>query len=207
MLGTENATLLNPIHLLGKNRAHLFRIELKDETTQKNDPKLLKPKMTYLGDRAFSNVAKQYNFDAGTGFYITDEKTLAMYAITHYRVGNMIKMAEFYPILRSKEIKHIDESIIELYEHRDFKGKCLRIYGQKFSTIRDYDKIKVEGKPFRNKVSSVKFIIPKGNTYRLYDDVNLRLKVKDLEGTGKLEAIPDLKKEGIGDKISSSEFV
>lgn len=96
---------------------------------------------------------------------------------------------------------------IELYDDAEFRDRRLTIRGTRDGKKADYGKERVEGKPFKKKVSSVRWQIPEGRTYRLYAEVNFEGPTLDLQGDGRLNEITDLRDEDFGDKVASSQYV
>lgn len=127
----------------------------------------------------------------------------------------MIKLSEFRaePDPESVVI-NIENAWINLYEDREFGGRFLSILGRKESTFPDYGKLFVQGSGFDNKVSSVKYQIPQGLSYRLYHDKSfagdrLGEDYIKLEGTGRIQEIADLNTAfpKLENQISSSQYV
>ncbi len=118
--------------------------------------------------------------------------------------NDMVSSSKF----AKKNITRIQEAWIELYDDRNFKDRRLTILGGSSSTsIKNYKKIRVEGKGgFGDKVSSVRWQIPRGYTYRLYEHDSYRGKTINLVGTGTIKEIPNLRSKGFNDKVSSSRY-
>jgi len=104
-------------------------------------------------------------------------------------------------------ITRLDQAWVELFDDRNFKDRRLIVKGSSGS-IRNYKKITVEGKRgFGDKASSVRFMIPHGYVYRLYEDDSYRGKTLELVGTGTVLEISDFNSLHFNDKVSSSKFV
>ncbi len=190
---------------LAMNVLQLYEVHL-DISLEESTSKLKGATIEYVGSKNFTRTAKQYNFDAGASAYIDSKSNLLLYSVAHWLNKSKLGLAEFVQISESHAITHIDNSIIELYEHEDFKGRCLRIYGKTHSKIKNYQKVRVQGKSFGDKVSSLRYIIPTGEKYLFFKDKNFDKKVLTLEGTGKWEQINDLSTHSANDCISSSKY-
>ncbi len=222
MIGTENSYALSPIPpWIGKNRARLYRFRFAGQDIKSAGFKLIIPTMSILRDtdaKIFGPGSKRYNFNAGAGVYFTPDGRLAVYA-THHRTSNGdkgLQCTEFYPDYPGKVITKIEDAVIELYDDKDFKDRSLKIRGTHNATIEHYNKILVEGESFNDKVSSVRFQLPKDVIYELWEHDGFKGKKALLKGTGKMEAIRDLDKAknnafckipaNFSDKTSSSRF-
>lgn len=211
LLATQNTNKLAP-KFNGINEALLFEIVLK--------PKL---SLRFIMKRRFANGGDYYNFAAATGAYVNEQKELALYSGHHWRKSGSIRFAEFFQQRPNNidKIKTLKEARIELYEDKNFKKRRIVIYGKKLAALKKYDWLFVHGIYFDDKISSIKYVLPEGIRYRLYDDSNYNNGNKKknyltLVGTGKLEKVKDLKSRPISglkfnrnfdDKISSSRFV
>jgi len=108
-----------------------------------------------------------------------------------------------------KTITRISEAGVELYDDRDFKDRRLTIRGGSAAATRlqNYKKLRVEGKRgFGDKVSSARWQIPKGYTYRLYEDHKYRGKSIALVGNGAINEIANFRNRNFNDKVSSSKY-
>lgn len=226
MIGTDNSWALSPIpSWKGKNRARLYKINFNRSHAKPSAFSSFTPSMEVIrgtDDTIFKSGGNRYNFNGAAGIYITPEKTLALYASHHrtYDDGNVIPCTEFYPGFLKTNITTLKDSLIELYEDKNFKGRCLRIRGyHQNSAITDYKMLFVEDKHFDDKVSSIRFQLPKDKKYFLYQDKNFRGESIELIGTGKLVELDNIhsrsvkKKRGVylipkkmGDKVSSSKW-
>lgn len=211
LLATQNTNKLAP-KINGTNEALLFEIILKP-----------KPSIKFLVKRRFANGGAYYNFAAAAGVYVNQNKELALYSGYHWRKSDSIRFAEFYQQIENDKEKIVDlnDARIELYEDKNFKKRRIVIYGKRFSTLRKYDGVYVHGNYFDDKVSSIKYLLPEGIKYRLYDDGNYNdgnenKNYLTLIGTGYVQKIKNLKlrplsglhfKRNFDDKISSSRFV
>lgn len=119
-------------------------------------------------------------------------------------------------------IQDMQEGWIELFEHPRYKGRRLRMCGASAPEIDgrscdltsfehdDYARVSVEGNVgFAEKVSAVRFQLPSGSTYRLYDNTDFRKNNKtiDLIGNGEIQEIRDFNEMQFDNKVLSSKFV
>lgn len=163
------------------------------------------------------------NFDAGFGIYIADKKHIAMYSIYHWRSHKHLKWAEYYGREKSNSSKSdkMADAFVELYSDINYSGSSLILYANEIQSIDNFDDIKVQKDGFENKVQSIRYRLPSGTDYRLYEHKGQRKRQNDnwitLVGDGKVHYIDDLDdvhKHGktfrypkkLGGKISSSEL-
>lgn len=222
MIGAENSYGWAPIPpWIGKNRARLYELSFCGQDVRSSSFKLIIPSLRILRDtdaKTFGPGSGRYNFNAGAGVYITPDQQLAVYACHHRKSadGQYLQCTEFYPNTNQSKITTTREGIIELYDDTDFNDRCLKIHGTFQSTLRDYSSIIVEHDQFNDKVSSIRFQLPKDVRYVLYEHRDHLGKSMEIKGTGKMEHIPDLDVVQdndhckipipFGDKISSSKF-
>ncbi|MBF9018652.1 MULTISPECIES: hypothetical protein [unclassified Oceanispirochaeta] len=104
-------------------------------------------------------------------------------------------------------IDDISESWIDLFEHDTFEGRRLSITAGSGGILGNYDNISVEGSSgFNDKVSSVRYQLPEGVVYKLYQHSNYEGSYITLTGNGEVEEISNLRDLSFSDKTSSSKF-
>ena len=104
-------------------------------------------------------------------------------------------------------IDDLSDSWIDLFEHDSFEGRKLSITAGCDGSIDNFNSITVEGESgFNDEVSSVRYQLPEGVVYRLYQHSGFKGEFLILSGTGQIEEISNLKDFGFGDKTSSSGF-
>ena len=212
LIGTENGSKAAP-NENGPNYADLWRVDMPSSVVA-GGPKGKAPELNHVATAEFRGMRDYCNFGAGAGLHIDADGSLHLYSCYHWRAENTIRMSEFASH-RPGVIHKLENAWVELYEHDEFRGKRLNLYGERNATIPDYSKIFVAGGDFDDTISSVRFQIPQGHSYRLYRDANHKEQKKwkkafiDLEGTGAIVAVADLKDKPyrFGDRISSSRFV
>ena len=225
MIGTENSWALSPIPKnFGKNRARLYGIKYDVNHTSSKNFKSFSPSLEVIrgtSDKIFNKGRNRYNFNGGAGIYLTPTKSLALYATHHrtYAQGKIISCTEFYPSFEKRDISQERDCLIELYENDNFTGKCLKIRGYNNTTFSNYEQLSVEADHFNDTVNSIKFQIPAGRVYSLFEHKDFQGAEIKLFGTGKLVPINKInyrsKKEksgvyqipsNMGGEISSSRY-
>ena len=134
------------------------------------------------------------NFGAAAGVYVNSQDTMAIYSAHHWRSGGTIRIGEYWPVLEPdhKKVAFKRDMIIELYEHKYYNGKVLRIFDEKFSKLRDLNNIQVEGKSFNERISSIRMILPDGFKFCMYSEKGHTGDVKVLPGNGFFQEWPEL---------------
>ncbi len=214
MIGTENGADAAPV-FGGPDIADLYRIELP-EGFLNGDDSVDAPKLTRVAARQFRCKNQYGNLDAAGGIYVDSNGRLNLYAGYHWRVDHMIRLTEFSsePDRNAPKIEKIADARIDLFEHERFRGRRLSVIGKTGARLPDYGKLFVEGSGFDDRVSSVRYQIPRGHKYRLYKDKAFAGRKSgtdyiDLVGSGAVEEIANLKHKphSFGDKISSSQYI
>ncbi len=197
--------------LSGSNRAQLFQIDIA--TLQTNPPSLGPAAITKLAEREF-HCGEYCNFATAGGIHMS-ESGLTLLSAYHWRIGGKIRLAEFrteFPP-EGDQIGAMEQAWVELFEHTEYRGRRLTVYGERTPALADYETTRVQGEAFGDAVSSARHQIPAGHTYRLYRDKNFETDGNaatyiDLRGTGRVEEIPDLSKpHNFNDRVSSSRFI
>ena len=120
-----------------------------------------------------------------------------------YDFGDYVSSSRYCKIV----ISDIADSWIELYEDDTFRGLRLLIESGNGGSISNYKYITVEDDyGFNDEVSSIRYQLPNGVTYTVYEDSNYSGDYITLVGTGAIEEISDLGDVSFGDEISSSRF-
>lgn len=221
LLATQNTNKLTP-KFRGTNEGLLFEIYLSAKN-RKPTARNFNPKVKFLLKRRFADGGRYFNFAASVGVHVGKHNVLAKYSGSHWRDDGAIRFAEFYPPckLRKDKIENISDARIKLYEDKNFKKRSLIIYGTRFAKLKKYDDVFVHGSYFDDKVSSIRYLLPEGVNYRLYDDDNFNKSNKaknylTLKGTGFVEEIKNLNIKTVSglkhqrvfnDKSSSSRFI
>ena len=195
----------------GRNCAELFHIDIP--SLQGDSPSLGPVVITKLAERTFA-CGEYCDFAAAGGIHIS-ETGLTLLSAYHWRIRRKIHLAEFrteFP-LKGERIDRMEQAWVELFEHSEYRGRRLTIHGDHNHAIGDYKKIFVRGDAFGDVVSSVRFQIPEGQTYRLYRDKNFETDDDptthlDLRGTSTVEELSDLHAlDNFGDQVSSSRYI
>ncbi len=209
MVGTESA-LLAPFE--NADRADLFSV-VPDAATLGPAPSLKKPTITMLSTRRFHTGEDYHNLAAGGGIHIDRaDSRLFVYGAFHWRISKQIRFGELAEDLAANApgITQLSDGWVDLFDEVGFKGRRLSIYGAFDSEITNYGKIRVRDKSFGDRVSSVRFQLPVGETYRLFTREGFRSETNtapfDLAGTGDVVQHADLD-AWEDDEVESSKFV
>lgn len=218
LVGLHNDSPYAPI-VAGRDLADLFELIFPRDVLYAPDPQLTElPKIKKRGrSRRFRCEHRQCNLDAAAGIYIDRSGGLSLYAAYHWRSNGIIRFNEFRtPPENRPLITQRKDSWIDLFERGGFQGRCLSLVGTRDAALLDYSRIRVQGSAFDDAVSSIRFQIPLGHTYELYELSRYNRdqpdgKVLRLEGNGTIQEIPSLRNwdnpKGFNDKASSSRFV
>ena len=120
-----------------------------------------------------------------------------------------MRFIEFREELRghTPEITSTNDAWIDLYENDGYKGRRLSIIGRRPASIPHFGNISVQGSGFEDKISSVRFQLPRGVDYALYRHRRYEGEALVLHGTGFVEEIKNLHRDyGFGDKVSSARY-
>ncbi len=206
LVGMHNTSNKTPI-LCGDDFADLYKVSFPDCVYEQN-PILEKPIISKVTNKKFRCENYQSNLDAAAGVFIDPSGIINVYSAFHWSQSGLIKFNEYWsvPDRNDKTISKISNAWVDLYEHNNFNGRSLSLFGRKDAKIQNYSNILVEGSSFNDKVSSARFLIPDGYKYRLFNDKNFHGRYLDLTGTGKVEEVGDFKNINFGDKVSSSQY-
>jgi hypothetical protein len=207
LIGLHNTSTEAPTRP-GRDYADLYSVDF-GQGFYAEDPVLDAPVITKVGKRQFYCNDQQCNMDGAAGIYIDSRGELHVYTAWHWRSANLLRFNEY----RSTQDRHtppiteVRHAWVDLFEHRKYAGRRLSIIGWKGHAIRHFGEISVQGSAFENRVSSVRFQIPPGYYYALYDGRHYTGDILYLCGTGHVEHISDLGRSyGFGDKVSSARY-
>ena len=170
------------------------------------------------GEARITKVAKRHltcdyrgvnncNFDAAGGIYVDPQGRLLLYGSEHDNDGpqGTTKFEEFRPSPHTASCPRIRDAWVELFDNHDFDGRSLMIDFVD-RDLEDYTNFDVaEG--FEDTASSVRWCIPPGGSYRLWQDKNpCSGNTLDLPGSGLPQQIADLTSRNFGDETSCSEW-
>ena len=208
LIGTENTSASAPIGK-GNNVADLFELVIPKATLDDGNAA---PSLFAVGSPIRFFAPREYcNFDSAGGVYLSNgpaDPRFYLYAAYHWRVNRTWRFAEFSaPPSPTVQVTRLEDGWIELHEHEEFRGRRLTIHGDCDSLLEDYSKITVQDGDFDRTVSSVKWQLPQGAVYRLFQKKKFGGRTLDLEGTGAVESIPDLAGRQFGDMVASSCYV
>ncbi|MCH9032722.1 MAG: hypothetical protein IIB00_10765 [candidate division Zixibacteria bacterium] len=152
---------------------------------------------------------------AGTGIHVLPGGNPILYCCNHF-VKNLMRRDAQIGYLRFDEysvqagfgnddiITDIADGWIDLFDHDDFSGARITILGEKLedSKFENYKKIYARDESFGDRISSLRFQLPDGVEYLLYEHHSFGGKRIPLEGTGKVE-----ESRHIRFGVSSSQFL
>ena len=205
-VGLHNNVNLGGVLGGGEDWADLFKLDLLP-VSQTGNPGVVAHHtvITKIANRHMS-CQDMCNFDAGAGMYVDTNGGLFIYGVEHWRHSGVVRVNEFRPVPSSiaPPLTNINQAWVELYDDQSFGDRSIMIdyIDQSLRNYSDYDR--VEG--FEDKTSSVKWAIPSGWQYLLFEDKSFKGRLLKLNGTGALNANPNLNTNGWNDKVSSSRF-
>jgi hypothetical protein len=144
------------------------------------------------------------NLDAAGGLYVAPDGQLIVYGTEHDNDGpsGSVKMMEFRSTFPNSSCSStINEAFVELYDDSNFSDRGLMIDYRDYSLERYSNFRNVEG--FTDKASAVRWCLPWGWRFRLYEHDTYGGSYKEFQGSGSL----NLNNVGFGDKASSGRFV
>ncbi len=190
----------------GQDWADLFKIEVLPASQSGQS-------QTTSAQTVITKVANRHvycrdmcDFDAGAGTYVHPTQGLSIYGIEHWRHHGLVRLNEFrsVPTSYSPRLTKLNQAWIELYDDHSYGDRSVIIdyIDRQLRNYKNYDR--VEG--FEDKTSSIKWAIPRGWQYLLFEDKNFKGRKLALNGTGTVNAIPHLGSRAWNDKVSSSRF-
>lgn len=203
-------------HIIGTGSKGLALISLKLHSDQlKASPTLTEDQIEIKMSpyKYIKPVTNHWKFNGIGGAYSDDSNNMIIYGGWKNRLGNEgthVRIAEFHPIGDDTFCNKIEKGFIELYQELNFQGPRMIILPYRNPTILDYksNHLKIGGgdKFFKN-VKSIRFKLPAGYFYQLYEGKYLNAKkktdllakdnslnIRTLVGNGKLKQFPDVRK-------------
>ena len=116
----------------------------------------------------------------------------------------VVQRAETLP----SAVTRIEDSWVQLFDGPNFTGRSLTVkYPMDILTLREV--ATDDGtKGFDDKASSVKWCLPQGHSFVIYQDLNFGGKQLELKGNGAIQQINDLDRQGqIGNQASSARWL
>ena len=216
LIGLRNTSPMAPT-IGGDNNADLFAIDLpdSDRVPANATDSVLMPTITRVASRQLQCKHRQCNMAAAAGAYVDQGQgrgrgrgQLMVYSAYHWRHKGMIRFNEFRGLTRAskRQVSQIKDGWIELFEKKFFGGRFLTLRGSDGFEIADFGEMRVQGSGFDNKVRSVRFQLPIGARYRLFQETNFRKKIIDLIGTGDVSEIADLREHVEAAHVSSGRL-
>jgi hypothetical protein len=209
LLGAENAAKGSPTEN-GANVVDLYRVLPRSSGPATAAGACPIGAIEYVRSHTYHAPRTFCNFDAAVGGFLdvsASGTNLHLYGAFHWRLNQTIQFAEFSSRPAAEvELTDIADARIELYEHDTFRGRTLTVVGLQGSSIANYAGIYVQDGDFDERVSSVRWHMPVGWTYRLFREPGFSGAMLELRGTGRREEIADLSRRKFGDVVSSSRY-
>ena len=160
LIGFYNTRKTAPV-INGTNKSNVYKVDYSLVASK------LGIQLTQQLVREYDDGKKQFNMGGATGAYVNRQGHVSVYCAHHWKTKKTIKLAEFDRQLNTdrRSISSIKSACCELFEHDYFGGRCLKLYSDAVQEIPTFKNIKVQGRSFNDKVSSVRFQLPK--TYKL----------------------------------------
>lgn len=164
----------------------------------------------------FESDHNWFDMDAGAGVYIDEHGGLSVHSCNGFKRRYSTKtyginFCEFRPIssdFAPTLITDTSDGWIDLFEHESCCGRCIGLVGTAHTSLANFSNVYVGGQMMNNQISSVRFQLPKGTTYTLYNNTDFDVSngVLELIGSGHVTTLPDLRLQSFGDKASSGRF-
>ncbi|MCY1034289.1 hypothetical protein OV207_22730 [Corallococcus sp. BB11-1] len=151
-----------------------------------------------------TSANRHCNLDAAGGVYVDPHGQLIVYGTEHDNdgPGGTVKMMEFRPTFPNPGCdSDLQKAFVELYDDSDFTDRGLMIDYPDTGKENHANFSSIEG--FGDKVSALRYCIPFGWRYRLYEHSNYGGGYKQFGGRGSV----NLHTLGFGDKGSSGRFI
>ncbi len=151
-----------------------------------------------------SGTNRHCNLDAAGGVYVDPHGQLFVYGTEHDNdgPGGTVKMMEFRPTFPNPGCDtDIQKAFVELYDDSNFSDRGLMIDYADAGKENYANFSSIEG--FNDKASSIRYCIPSGWRFRLYEHSSYGGGYRELRGTGSV----NLNNVAFGDKGSSGRFV
>ena len=210
LLGFENGAKAAP-DPRGPNYGRIYHVTLPDELGGGGDTLELMD----IGEREFRCAEAFADMDAASGVYRSPTGTLGVYAAYHFvkrGEGNKF-FARFQEYMSSGPAvgrfapASLSDSRIELYDLPGLQGDpLLLLSGQ--ARIDNLDTVQVHGKPFANRISSLRAFIPAGFAFVLYREFNQQgARPLAIEGGAAVVELLDLADHAFSDAARSCAVV
>ena len=191
IVGTYNTRVTG----YGDDRAELFEVEFPDSVFD-STPTLGKP-TSFLPvgrPKKFKEADREATFAGAAGCSIDTSRTLRVYRTHRYRSHSFLGLDEFRPEIDTVAdgIGEVEDSFLELFTKRDFKGRRLSLRNLAGEDLRSYLLVNTQRGDFDTCASSARFQLPRGMQYDLWSRSQWRGDALGLQGTGGVIEIPDL---------------
>ncbi len=194
--------------------ADLFKLDFWSSPADWTNPTQFNLRqITKIGNKQFPSNRK-FDFDAGSSVYVDPHGGLTIYSVFDFKEEiegkGMISFVEFHPNssrFHPDSISAIEDAWVELYTDRNFTGRCLSLAGLQSLMLADFSDIYVGEDMLNNQISSIRYQLPHGRTYRLFNDKKFSTRggFLDLTGfEGRVIVRSDLREQGFDNKVSSA---
>lgn len=189
----------------GEDLAELYAFDARNLLAAVPTP----PTVTKLDTKRLM-CKKQCDMNGASGAYV-DDGELVVYSGAQYRNKHGdLRFVEFRsPVpTTAPNVSSKEQAWVEVFEETHFKGRFFSLdAGSPDARISDYRKVFVQREKFDDTVASVRYQLPTGLKYVLYENRKFGKPLLELAGTGQVEELPDLISRGKGGQVSSSELV
>ena len=200
LIGFYNTRKTAPV-INGTNTSIVYKVDCGIESAKPR----IQLQQQYV--RHYEDGKRQYNMGGATGTFVNKQGDILVYSAHHWKTKKTIKFAEFDGQLghNNRSINSIQSASCELYEHGFFGGRCLKLYADVVTEIPTFKKIKVQGKSFNDKVSSLRFQLPANYKLTLFEHEYFKGKRTTFLGQGNVISIPEIGRDN--DRYSSLKLI
>jgi hypothetical protein len=195
----------------GPHVGHLYSVTLPGSSSAWSTGFSLTP----VQQQQFHCTPEYANMDAATGTYVSPGGVLSVYCADHFiRLGKRnSELAQFEeytsitPPTAGRPVVTLEDSRIELFDGPNYADRPLLFSGRQ-AHINNLHSIRVGGKPFGRRISSVRYLIPAGFVLVLYREPNQKgTRPLVLRGNGHPQGIADLAQQDFADVARSCDLV
>lgn len=195
--------------------ADLYELSFWEDSSTIDDPTKFDLKtMIKIATIQFRSDFKWFDMDAGAGIYVDPFGGISVHACYGFKQRKTTKtytinFVEFRPItsdFNPSNITTIDDAWIDLFEDVNCHGRCIGLVGKDNTFLANMSEVRVNGDMMNNQISSVRFQLPVGSVFTLFDGPGYTGRSLDLVGSGFVTTLSDLRIRDFGDKASSGRF-
>ncbi len=208
---TPNEYLMVGFYIKGKDHLlDLFKLNIQNPDTIPNskDEGIGPCSLQLIHSVNFKCRKKYCSFRAASGSFTDSLGNLILYSGDEWKRSEKIYFSEFRrPLIRPKRLT-LGTSWIEFYSKAELKGLTFTIVdlSNNRGNIQNFKKVYAREKDFGDKSWSIRYCLPNGIKYRLFEDHDYKKPLHTLDGTGKVEIV-SLKALGYHKKLSSAKII